>query len=236
MHEKKYGKIYLIPTEMGAQSPFQLFPNQNLEIVKQLQFYFVENIRTARRNIKKMYSESNIDAITFFELDKHASSTNINEILNPVLLGNDLGIMSEAGMPCIADPGNIIVERAHELGIQIVPLVGPNSIVMALIASGFNGQNFVFHGYIPIKENRNFFIQNMEAVAYKTGQTQIFMETPYRNQRLFEELMVLLKPETKLCIATHITLSDECIKTKKIKDWKLQVPDIQKRPTIFVIG
>ena len=235
MDTKKLGKIYLLPCEMGEQEPQKLFPIANIEVIKHLQYYIVENARTARRNIKKMCREVVIDSLSIQELDKHTDVINIENLLAPVIAGNDLGIMSEAGMPCIADPGNIIVAKAHELGIQIVPLIGPNSILLALISSGFSGQNFTFHGYIPIKDRRVQFIQQMEVNARK-GHTQIFMETPYRNQKLFEELIQILKPDTKLCIATNITLSDESIQTKTIQNWKKQIPDLNKKPSIFVIG
>lgn len=229
------GKIYLIPTEMGEQSPSRLFPNFNVEIISSLTFFVVENVRTARRFIKKVCPEKVIDECTFFEINKHSPSEFVQEMIKPVLSGSNLGIMSEAGMPCIADPGNLVVAEAHKNNIQVVPLVGPNSIIMALIASGFNGQNFSFHGYVPIKEERKKSILAWESFAQRTGQTQIFMETPYRNQQLFQELTDILRPSTKLCIATDITLETESIQTKTIADWKKSVPNLQKRPTIFLI-
>lgn len=229
------GKIYLIPTEMGEQSPFRLFPDFNVEIIKTLSFFVVENVRTARRFIKKICPEKVIDDCTFFEINKHSPSEYVQEMINPVLLGSNLGIMSEAGMPCIADPGNLVVAEAHKKNIRVIPLVGPNSILMALIASGFNGQSFSFHGYVPIKEERKKSILAWESMAQRTGQTQIFMETPYRNQQLFQELTTILRPLTKLCIATDITLETESIQTKTIADWKKSVPNLQKRPTIFLI-
>lgn len=229
------GKIYLIPTEMGEQTSSRLFPTFNVEIIKTLKFFVVENVRTARRFIKKVCPEKVIDECTFFEINKHSPSEFVQEMIKPVLLGSNLGIMSEAGMPCIADPGNLVVAEAHKNNIQVVPLVGPNSIIMALIASGFNGQNFSFHGYVPIKEERKKSILAWESIAQRTGQTQIFMETPYRNQQLFQELTTILRPLTKLCIATDITLETESIQTKTIADWKKSVPNLQKRPTIFLI-
>lgn len=229
------GKIYLIPTEMGEQTSSRLFPTFNVEIIKTLNFFVVENVRTARRFIKKVCPEKVIDECTFFEINKHSPSEFVQEMIKPVLLGSNLGIMSEAGMPCIADPGNLVVAEAHKNNIQVVPLVGPNSIIMALIASGFNGQNFSFHGYVPIKEERKKSILAWESIAQRTGQTQIFMETPYRNQQLFQELTTILRPLTKLCIATDITLETESIQTKTIADWKKSVPNLQKRPTIFLI-
>ncbi|MCQ2608233.1 MAG: SAM-dependent methyltransferase [Bacteroidales bacterium] len=229
------GKIYLIPSEMGDQKAEQLFPAFNKQIIMEINYYIVENARTIRRFIKKICPEKNISEAILFEIDKHSPASEIEAMMQPLFDGHNIGIISEAGMPCIADPGNLVVARAHEKGIQVIPLVGPNSIIMALISSGFNGQNFAFHGYIPIKEERKKMILQMEATAARTGQTQIFMETPYRNQQLFTDLTTHLKPSTKLCIATDITLQTEEIKTRTISEWKKCPPNIQKRPSIFLI-
>lgn len=229
------GKIYLIPSEMGEQAPERLFPVFNVSVVRDVNYFIVENVRTARRFIKKIVPEKNIDETTFYEINKHAPAEQISEMMKPLFSGENIGIISEAGMPCIADPGNLVVAEAHRKGILVVPLVGPNSIIMALIASGFNGQNFSFHGYVPIKDDRKKTIQMWESIAQRTGQTQIFMETPYRNMQLFNDLMTLLRPSTRLCIATDITLPTEFIKTLQISEWKKCPPDIQKRPTIFLI-
>lgn len=232
---EKRGKIYLIPSEMGEQGAERLFPVFNMDILHRVHYYIVENIRTARRFIKKVCPDVVIDNLVFFELNKHVPSDKVRDMLNPVFSGNDMGIISEAGMPCIADPGGLVVAEAHRNSIQVVPLVGPNSIIMALISSGFNGQNFAFHGYVPIKEDRKKSLVQWESIAQKTGQTQIFMETPYRNIQLFEDLMSCLKPSTRLCIATDITLSTEEIHTRTIQEWKHKIPEIQKRPSIFLL-
>lgn len=232
---KKYGTIYLIPCEMGEQNCNRLFPPFNIEIVSSLSYFIVENIRSARRCLKRMQSSIIIDNLHFSELDKHAQNIDINKLLQPALNGTDIGIMSEAGMPCIADPGALVVNRAHELNLQVVPLVGPSSIVMALVASGGNGQNFAFHGYVPIKEQRKSFLLHIEQSAKRLGQTQIFMETPYRNQSLFAEMLQLFQPATKLCIACNITLDNEYIVTKTIAEWRKTAIDINKKPAIFVI-
>lgn len=229
------GKLYLIPSEMGEQTYEVLFPEMNRTIISAVDWYIVENIRTVRRFIKKVCPDKDIDNTHFFEINKHAPDEQVDEMMRPLLEGHDMGIVSEAGMPCIADPGNLVVAKAHQKGIRVIPLVGPNSIIMALIASGFNGQNFAFHGYVPIKDERKKKILQMESVALSTGQTQIFMETPYRNQQLFTELTTLLRPTTKLCIATDITLPTEDIKTRTIAEWKKHVPEIQKRPSIFLL-
>ncbi len=229
------GKLYLIPSEMGEQTYEVLFPEMNRTIISAVDWYIVENIRTVRRFIKKVCPDKDIENTHFFEINKHAPDEQVDEMMRPLLEGHDMGIVSEAGMPCIADPGNLVVAKAHQKGIRVIPLVGPNSIIMALIASGFNGQNFAFHGYVPIKDERKKKILKMESVALSTGQTQIFMETPYRNQQLFTELTTLLRPTTKLCIATDITLPTEDIKTRTIAEWKKHVPEIQKRPSIFLL-
>ncbi|MCQ2605239.1 MAG: SAM-dependent methyltransferase [Bacteroidales bacterium] len=229
------GKIYLIPSEMGEQNPNQLFPDFNKQIIMETNYYIVENARTIRRFIKKVCPEKNISEAILFEIDKHSPASEIETMMKPLFEGHNIGIISEAGMPCIADPGNLVVARAHEKGIRVIPLIGPNSIIMALISSGFNGQNFAFHGYIPIKDERKKMILQMESTAARTGQTQIFMETPYRNQQLFADLISYLRPTTKLCIATDITLKTEEIKTKTISEWKKCIPNLQKRPSIFLI-
>lgn len=229
------GQIYLIPSEMGEQNSERLFPPYNLEIIKQLHYYIVENVRTARRFIKKICPECVIENLIFFEINKHSPSERLQEMMRPLFDGENIGVISEAGMPCIADPGNMVVAEAHRKDIRVIPLVGPNSIIMALISSGFNGQNFSFHGYVPIKDDRKKMILSWESTALRTGQTQIFMETPYRNQQLFSELTNILRPTTKLCIATDITLDSEQIKTRTVSEWKKNVPDLQKRPSIFLI-
>ncbi len=232
---KKYGIIYLLPCEMGEQDSARLFPAFNTKIAVSLSYFIVENIRSARRSLKKINPAIIIDNLHFSELDKHSQNIDINKMLQPALEGNDIGIMSEAGMPCIADPGALVVNRAHELSLQVVPLVGPTSIVMSLVASGGNGQNFAFHGYVPIKEQRKSFLQHIEQSAKRLGQTQIFMETPYRNQNLFAEMLQLFQPSTKLCVACNITLPDEFIATKTIAEWRKTAIDVNKKPTMFVI-
>lgn len=232
---KKYGTIYLIPCEMGEQNCNRLFPPFNIEIASSISYFIVENIRSARRSLKHMNSAIIIDNLHFAELDKHAPHIDANKFLQPALNGNNMAIMSEAGMPCIADPGALIVSKAHELGLHVVPLVGPSSILMALVASGGNGQNFAFHGYVPIKEQRKSFLLHVEQSASRMKQTQIFMETPYRNQSLFTEMLQLFQPSTKLCVACNITLNDEYIATKTIAEWRKTTIDINKRPTIFVV-
>ncbi|MBR5435084.1 MAG: SAM-dependent methyltransferase [Bacteroidales bacterium] len=229
------GKLYLIPSEMGEQDSERLFPAYNLRVLDTIKYFVVENARTSRRFLKKVCPTVNLEEIVFSEINKHAPTDRVSEMMKPLFDGHDMGVISEAGMPCIADPGNLIVAEAHKKNVQVVPLVGPNSIIMALIASGFNGQNFAFHGYVPIKDERKKMLTSWESVALRTGQTQIFMETPYRNMQLFADLLATLRPSTRLCLATDITLPTESIKTHTVADWKKQQPNLQKRPTIFLI-
>ena len=229
------GKLYLIPSEMGEQDSERLFPAYNLRVLDTIKYFVVENARTSRRFLKKVCPTVNLEEIVFSEINKHAPADRVSEMMKPLFDGHDMGVISEAGMPCIADPGNLIVAEAHKKNVQVVPLVGPNSIIMALIASGFNGQNFAFHGYVPIKDERKKMLTSWESVALRTGQTQIFMETPYRNMQLFADLLATLRPSTRLCLATDITLPTENIKTLTVAEWKKQQPNLQKRPTIFLI-
>ncbi|MDR2962088.1 MAG: SAM-dependent methyltransferase [Bacteroidales bacterium] len=232
---KKYGKIYLLPCEMGEQDSSRLFPAFNAEIAASVTYFIVEQIRSARRSLKKINPAIVIDNVHFAELNKHAETIDIDTLLQPVLSGHNMAIMSEAGMPCIADPGAVVVNRAHELGVHVVPLVGPSSILMALVASGGNGQNFAFHGYVPMKDERKQFLQRIEQRAKREGQSQIFMETPYRNAQLFSEILQLLQPSTKLCVACNISCEDEYIATKTIAEWRKTIIDIAKKPTMFVV-
>jgi len=236
MEQKMTGTLYLIPSFMGEQSPDVLFPIYNTLIIKKIQYYIVENARTARRSLKHMCPDISIETLHIQEIDKHAQNIPIDSILQPLMLGIDMAIMSEAGMPCIADPGNIFVAKAHAIGASVVPLVGPNSIIMALIASGFNGQQFCFHGYVPIKQGRIQALKHWEQQAIKHSITQICMETPYRNISLLQDMVQVLQPQTKLCIAANITLPNQYIQTKSVGEWKKNMPDIHKQPAIFIIG
>ncbi len=206
------------------------------EIINSIKYFIVEDIRTARRFLKKIDKEINIDELIFFALNKHTDKNQISEYLKPVFEGNNIGIISEAGTPCIADPGNIIVGMAHNFNIKVVPLVGPSSIVLAMMASGLNGQNFAFNGYLPIKDNeRKNKIKTLEIISAKENQSQIFMETPYRNNKLLKEILNTCRKDTFLCIASNITAKNEFIKTMTIDEWKTNIPDLNKKPSIFII-
>ena len=231
------GKLYLIPTILSDGSSETVLPIIIQRKIKELNIYIVENIRTARRHIKKICPKKNIDNITFYAYGKHDKINLEQEILPHFLNGEDIGLLSEAGLPCIADPGSKIVEYAHEFNTKVVPLVGPSSILLALMASGMNGQEFAFTGYLPIdKKVRKRNIKILEAVAKKTGQTQIFMEAPYRNEQLLDALRSNCNDSTKLCIAANITASNEFIQTKTIREWKKTKINIHKQPVIFLLS
>lgn len=229
------GNLYLIPITI-AENATHTIPAFTREIIEQTNIYIVENIKTARRFIKSIFKEKNIDECVFVELDKHTNYKFDDTILSEIFNGKNIGLMSEAGTPCIADPGNKVVEIAHEMNIKVIPLVGPSSILMALMASGFNGQQFTFNGYLPIEQNeRKSKLQQMENFA-KKGSAQIFMDTPYRNQRLLDEIISYCKFDTMLCIAANVTAKDEFIQTLPLAEWKKQKPNIHKKPVIFVFG
>ncbi len=202
--------------------------------MEQLDHFIVENERSARRFIKKITPRKSQDSLRLFPLNKYTEPGAIAEYLEPCLLGISVGVLSEAGCPAVADPGSEIVALAHDKGIRVVPLVGPSSILLAAMASGLNGQSFAFNGYLPIdSSDRRKSIKSLEKRSRDLGQSQFFMETPYRNDKLLAELVRTLHPDTLLCIAADLTLENEWIRTQKVSDWKGQVPDLNKRPAIY---
>lgn len=229
------GKLFLIPSFLGEDNP-AIIPRQITDTVETLDEFIVENARTARRYLRAIGYKKNFDTeVIMHELDKHAQKQNCPLLFQNILKGKNCGLISEAGNPCIADPGSELVSFAHQNSIKVIPLVGPSSILLALISSGFNGQQFSFTGYLPIHSTeRAKKIRTLENAAWHT--TQIFMETPFRNQKLFEEVLNTCAPETRLCIACDLTLSSQFIQTKTIADWKLSAPDINKRYCIFLLG
>lgn len=230
------GNLYLIPTTLGESDTARVIPSEVSAIVKEIRYFIVENIRTARRYLRKMDPTLNIDELQFFELNQHTDSSATAEYLNPILEGFDVGIISEAGCPGIADPGAEVVKIAHIKQIRVIPLVGPSSILLSLMASGMNGQNFAFIGYIPLKPaERVKAIRDIEKRSGVEKQTQIFIEAPYRNTQLINDLINTLNDQTRLCIACDITLDTEYIKTQTVAQWKKGVPDLNKRPAIFLI-
>lgn len=228
-------KLYLIPTILADDTQQKVLSPQILSTIQNLNVFFVENVRTARRFISGLRLGKVIDELTFIELHKDTPEHITREHLRA--LTQDAGVLSEAGCPGVADPGAVAVGLAHILGIQVVPLVGPSSILLALMASGLSGQSFAFHGYLPIdKSDRKKALQQLERDSRQTGQTQIFMETPFRNNTFLEAILESCAPDTMLCIAANVTAEDEFIKTMSVKNWKSAKPDLHKKPTIFLIG
>jgi 16S rRNA (cytidine1402-2'-O)-methyltransferase len=228
------GKVYLIPTVLSPDA-LQTIPAYITATVQPLKIFFVENERTARRYLKALDRNINIDELQLHPMDEHRPP---DTALAKKLLqeGHDIGIMSEAGCPAIADPGHLVVQAAHRINAAVIPLVGPNSILLALMASGMNGQNFQFTGYLPVKPpERVKTLRELETVSQKKGQTQIFIEAPYRNNQLLKDILANCKDHTQLCIAADITGPEEYIHTKTIREWKTAVPELHKRPAIFLL-
>ncbi|MFZ5431982.1 MAG: SAM-dependent methyltransferase [Bacteroidota bacterium] len=230
-------KLYLLPNLL-SESPWQnVLPSYNAEVINQIRHFIVEDIRNARRFLKKVNRETDIDSLTFMELNKHTPEMQKNGYLDYIQQGFDVGIISEAGCPGVADPGAEMVKIAYRRGMTVVPLVGPSSILLALMASGMNGQSFAFTGYLPVKKpDRLKRIQQLERQAVQQKQSQIFMETPYRNNHLLNDLLATCQPGTSLCIAADITSENQMIRTRTIADWKKQKPDLEKKPVIFILG
>lgn len=228
--------LYLLPTTLGDTPIEKVLPAYNKEVILGIKHFIVEEVRTARRFLKKVDSSINIDELTFYPLNKHTSSEEISGYLKPLLAGSPMGVISEAGCPAVADPGADIVAIAQRKNLKVVPLIGPSSIILSVMGSGFNGQSFAFHGYLPIEPaTRAKRIKELEQRIYSENQTQLFIETPYRNQKMMEDLLHNCRPQTKLCIAANITCEGEYIKTKSIKEWKGHLPEINKIPCIFLI-
>lgn len=230
--------LYLLPAYLSESSPTDYFAPAIKDIIMNTDHYFVENEKTARKVIKFFAPEKKQPELKLFLLDKYSETSDLKEAQDLMKEGVDFGLLSEAGLPCIGDPGNIMVGWSHQNNIRVIPVNGPSSFILALIASGFNGQEFTFNGYLQIdKEKKKKEIQHLENQANKTGFTQIFMETPYRNNQLFDDLVKFLNPHTKLCIAANINdPQNELIKTKTITEWKKQKPELHKIPAVFLIG
>jgi len=230
------GKLYLIPTTLGESDPMDVLPQTVKRAIDFIDYYIVENEKTARRFIKAVNAQKVQAELKISLLNKHTEVSEHNAMIKPCLEGINVGLMSEAGCPGVADPGAVIVKIAHEKGIQVVPLVGPSSILLAMMASGMNGQSFAFNGYLPIdKSDKKSALKNFEKMSSDKNQSQIFIETPYRNNKLLEDILSALQPNTHLCIAADITLPTEYIKTLRVADWKKTKVDLHNRPTIFII-
>jgi len=232
---KVKGTLYLIPLPLGDNQLTESIPSGVMETAGRLRYFIVEELRTARRYLRKTDREFPLDESVFHILNEHTREEELAPMLDSAMKGNDIGLMSEAGLPGIADPGAMIVEMAHRKGITVKPLTGPSSILLALISSGLNGQNFCFHGYLPVKPTeREKKIREIE-IRSKTGEAQIFMETPYRNMKLLNDLLKNCMRSTRLCIASAITTDDEFILTLTIEEWKKRVPEINRVPAVFVL-
>lgn len=232
----KKGKLYLIPTTLGEGDINYSLPGEVKNIIHSIDEFIVEDERSARRFLKLAGTPFPLQGIKLHTLNEHTIQTGISSYLNSIDTGKDIGLLSEAGCPGVADPGAEVVKIAHEKNIRVVPLVGPSSILLALMASGFNGQNFCFHGYLPKERNERIKkLKTLEHDAFKRNQTQIFIETPYRNHNLLEDIFSNCTHAASLCIACDITLSSEFIQTKTVGEWKKKVPDINKRLAIFLI-
>ena len=230
--------LFLIPAYLSEESPVEYFAPSIKEYILKTDYFFVENEKTARKVIKFFAPEKKQSELKLFLLDKYSESSDLKEAQKLMKSGQDFGLLSEAGLPCIADPGNLMVKWSHENNIKVIPINGPSSIILALISSGFNGQEFTFNGYLPIdREQKKKQILFLENQVQKSGYSQVFMETPYRNNQLLEDLIKFLNPNTKLCIAANINNpTEEFIKTQKISDWKNKKPELHKIPAVFVLG
>lgn len=230
------GKLYLIPTTLGDTEPLEVMPLSVKKVIEQIDYFIVENEKSARRFIKKITPKKQQNSLKIMLLDKYAEEIETRTYLDVCKEGINVGLLSEAGVPAVADPGATIVKLAHENNVKVVPLVGPSSILMAIMASGMNGQSFAFNGYLPIeKSDRKKALKDLERLSNDKNQSQIFIETPYRNEKMFTDLKATLHPLTNLCIACDITLPSEYIKTYSMKNWEHQKPDLHKRPAIFII-
>lgn len=236
MKTSQKGKLYLIPTTLGEGNPFLVLPQTIQSTIALLDDYIVENDKTARKFIKNVLPSKVQSSLRLQTLNKHTDVTAHQRMIQPCLEGKNVGLMSEAGCPGVADPGAVIVKLAHENHIQVVPLVGPSSILLAIMASGMNGQSFAFNGYLPIdKSEKKATLKTLEKLSFDKNQSQLFIETPYRNNKMLDDLLQTLQPNTFLCVATDLTLESEFIKTKRVFEWKKDSVDLHNRPTIFII-
>lgn len=228
--------LYLLPVTLGDTPVEQVLPAYNKEIILGIKHFIVEDVRSARRFLKKVEASINIDELTFYPLNKHTSPDDLSGYLKPLQEGHSMGVISEAGCPAVADPGADVVAMAQRKNLKVVPLVGPSSIILSVMGSGFNGQSFAFHGYLPIEAaDRIKRLKELEGRIYSENQTQLFIETPYRNNKMMEDIVKTCHPQTKLCIAANITCEGEYIHTKTIREWKGHLPDLTKVPCIFLI-
>ena len=228
--------LYLLPVTLGDTPLDNVLPAYNLRVIQGIGHYIVEDVRSARRFLKKVDHNIDIDSLTFYTLNKHTKPEDIAGYLKPLEQGHSMGVISEAGCPAVADPGADVVAIAQRKRLKVVPLVGPSSVILSVMASGFNGQSFAFHGYLPIDASERMKkLKLLEQRIYAENQTQIFIETPYRNQKMLDDIVQHCRPQTRLCIAANITCADEFIRTRTVGEWKGHLPDLAKIPCIFLL-
>ena len=231
------GKLHLIPSPLGDNDPQDVLPKSVLDRIKNIRYFVVEDTRSARRFLSEAGLKGTISDLSFSELNEHTQSGEIESLIKPLLEGVDMALISEAGLPAVADPGALLVDAAQKNGIKVIPYVGPSSLMMALMASGLNGQSFTFLGYLPVKpDERKRALRDIEKEVLKKGITQIFIETPYRNDKMMESILEECGDNMRLCVATNITLADESIITRSIAQWRKEKQQIGKRPTVFILG
>ena len=233
----KNGILYLIPSPLAECDFSKIFPAYNSEIIQEIDHFIVEDLRTGRRFVKKLGMKKPMETLHFYTLNEHTKGNEIEDLLQPLVAGNNLGLISDAGTPCVADPGSIIVSRAQQMNIEVMPLIGASSILLALMASGLNGQSFAFNGYLPREQpDRERQLRFLETLVKKGNQTQIFIETPYRNNHVFKSILAVCDPAMRLCLGVNITDEKQMIKTMTVKKWKTQKLDLHKQPTVFLLG
>jgi 16S rRNA (cytidine1402-2'-O)-methyltransferase len=232
----KTASLFLFPSSLNCNDLSKQLPEYNARITEDVDYYIVEDFRSARRFLKRLNPALNIDGLEYAELNEHTQDKELINILQPLLNGKDAILISEAGLPCVADPGGNIVFMAHQLGIKVVPLVGPSSLMLALMGSGFNGQNFAFHGYLPIdRKERSQKLKELETLTWKNNQTQIFIETPYRNRQMIESVITTCRADSRLCVAANLLSPDEMIISKSVKEWRNVKTDFHKKPAVFLL-
>ena len=230
------GSLYIIPVLLGGEDISALIPEGTLNKIRPLRYFIVENSKSARHFLKLAAITTSQQDLVISEIDKHTDNIPYEQFIKPALEGHNVGLLSEAGAPAVADPGAGFILAAHRAGIRVIPLTGPSSLLLALMASGLNGQSFCFHGYLPVnRDEKNQKIKQLERDAQFKKQTQLFIETPYRNNQLLKDLVETLSPGIKLCIACNLTMENEYIKTQTIASWKKELPDLHKKPAVFLI-
>ena len=233
----KSGTLYILPNTLGGESISDIIPYEVIEKAISLRYFIVENIKSARRVLRKMDREFPIDDSMFIEMNKRSTEQDSMKCLQWLIAGNDVGMLSDAGCACVADPGSEIVSLAHSQKIAVIPFVGPSSILLSLMGSGFSGQKFSFHGYLPKdRKERIRTLKTFEFESRKRGYTQIFMDTPYRNMNVLEDLLNELADHTQLCIASNITLHNQRVRTMSVEEWRENAYDLSKSPCVFLIG